>query len=98
MKIIQKGIAGTLESSDVLVIISPEPGIGVQLSVQSKVEKQFGEAIRHLITKVIETLGVTDVTVDVKDQGALDCVITARVETAIYRASGIEKVNYEVLT
>ena len=98
MKIIQKGIAGTLESSDVLVIITPEPGRGVQLSVQSKVEKQFGVAIRNLVTKVIDTLGVTDVTVDVKDQGALDCVIAARVETAIYRASGVDKVNYEVLT
>lgn len=57
MKIIQKGIAGTLESSDVLVIISPEPGIGVQLSVQSKVEKQFGKQFDTSLQKLLKLLG-----------------------------------------
>ncbi|WP_025861609.1 citrate lyase acyl carrier protein [Acetobacter papayae] len=98
MNLIQKGIAGTLESSDILVIVNPQAGGGVQLSIQSKVEKQFGATIRRVIVEKLEALGVTDVVVDVKDQGALDCVIAARVQAAVYRAAGVDKVNYEVLS
>ncbi|MEZ7137925.1 citrate lyase acyl carrier protein [Komagataeibacter sp. SM21] len=98
MKIKQRGIAGTLESSDILVVVSPDDGNEVQLTLQSKVEKQYGAAIRQLVTEILEKLGVTGVAVDVKDQGALDCVIRARVQAAVFRAAGENKVNFEVVS
>lgn len=46
MKIKQKGIAGTLESSDVLVVVSPHNEDKIKLILQSKVEKQYGDSIK----------------------------------------------------
>ena len=43
MKLIRKAVAGTLESSDALVEVSPAPG--VELEIESAVMAQFGDAI-----------------------------------------------------
>ncbi|WP_278674509.1 citrate lyase acyl carrier protein [Acidaminococcus fermentans] len=84
MVIHKKALAGTLESSDCLVRIEPAEGISV--AIHSVVEQQFGEQIRKVVCKVLESLDVTGVAVDIQDYGALDCVIAARVETAVRRA------------
>jgi citrate lyase subunit gamma (acyl carrier protein) len=46
----------------------------------------FGDQIRASVLEVIDSYGLTDVTVSVRDQGALDYAIRARVQTAIERA------------
>jgi len=80
--------AGTLESSDMLVAISPAPqGTGVRIKLVSPTMQQYGEHIRGLILGVLQECGVTDAEVDANDKGAVDFVIEARVKTAIQRAA-----------
>ena len=47
--------------------------------------EQFGEAIRSAVLDVINEMNISDVKIKVVDRGALDCVIRARVETALSR-------------
>ena len=76
--------AGTLESSDVYVEIEPFDG-GVEVNVESVVKKQFGDKIEATVRQVLKENGVNGASVRVSDRGALECVIRARVETAILR-------------
>ncbi len=85
MKILKYAVAGTMESSDAYIEI--EPGNGqLNLSVESVVKKQFGDKIMASVRDVLDEYNVEDANVRVGDRGALDCVIRARVETAILRA------------
>ena len=76
-----------MESSDVYVEI--EPGFGeLDIQLESVVKVQYGAAIEATVRDVLQELEVTDATVRVNDRGALDCVIRARVETAVLRGKG----------
>ena len=86
MKILKNASAGTMESSDVYVEI--EPGCGINLQLESVVAKQFGDSIRNVVSEVLREQGITDASVRIVDRGALECVIRARVETAILRGKG----------
>lgn len=87
MEIKKTSIAGTLESSDIMITISPgESGISIDLT--STVEKQFGRQIRSEIENALREIGVTCANVTAVDKGALDCAIRARVRAAAYRAAG----------
>ena len=87
MEIKQTGVAGTMESSDVMVTVEPSAQ-GVEIELQSIVEKQFGREIRRAITETLRDLNVKNAVVKAVDKGALDCTIRARVKTAVYRANG----------
>lgn len=81
--------AGTVESSDILIVVSPaEPGAGITIELTSPTLQQYGEQIRALILKTLQDLGVTDVSIHANEKGALDCTIEARLKTAIARAMG----------
>jgi citrate lyase subunit gamma (acyl carrier protein) len=98
MKLISNSIAGTLESSDIQIIIEPKEEAGIEIELKSSVEKQFGRQIRKVITEALEGLKVEGARVIATDKGALDCTIKARVQCAAYRAAGIkEKFDWEVL-
>lgn len=84
MDIQGKSMAGTVESSDCLVYI--EPAATLEIEIESVVAKQFGSAIYKAVQEVLAELHTSQVKVFVKDRGALDCVIKARVETAVRRA------------
>lgn len=86
--IVRRAVAGTLESSDALVEIEPCGELRVELD--SVVEAQFGDSIRQSIRQVLAELGVETARVRVTDRGALDCVIRARVETAVLRGEEAE--------
>jgi len=86
MEIRKKACAGTLESSDVYVEVAPCDSIKIE--VESVVAAQFGEAITFAADTTLKALGVSGAFVLLKDRGALDCVIRARVETAVRRAAG----------
>jgi citrate lyase acyl carrier protein len=47
-----------------------------------------GESIRTLVREVLAEYGVENATLRIADRGALDCVIRARVETAVMRGKG----------
>ncbi len=87
MEIKLSASAGTMESSDAYVEI--EPGTdGVKLQLESVVMGQFGDAIETAVRNVLEELEVENANVRVVDRGALECVIRARVETAVLRGKG----------
>lgn len=98
MKIIKKSLAGTLESNDIQIMISPNEEKGIEIELTSNVEKQFGRQIRRVIKETIEKLGVEDAIVFANDKGALDCTIQARVQCAVFRGCDTEgKYNWEVI-
>lgn len=88
MIINKTSMAGTLESSDVLVTVAPGDQ-GIQLQVTSPVIQQFGRAIHRTVLDTMARLGVEHARVTVADQGALDCTLKARLECAVYRANGV---------
>lgn len=83
-EIVRAASAGTLESSDVFVEIEPAEQ-GIEIRLESVVKGQFGSAIEAVVREVLAQEGVENASVSVADRGALDCVIRARVETAILR-------------
>lgn len=85
MNVLKPASAGTMESSDAYVEIKPGNG-KLNIDVESVVKKQFGEKISASVKDVLDEYGIEDADVRVVDRGALDCVIRARVETAIFRA------------
>ena len=98
MKIIEEAIAGTLESSDIRIMIVSNENAGIEIDLRSSVEKLFGRQIRKVITETLEKMQVDNVKLFAIDKGALDCTIKARVECAVYRACGIkEDYDWEVI-
>lgn len=87
MKIITTGVAGTMESSDIIVTIEPKANEGIELSLESDVMQQFGKQIEKVIRETLDELGVTAAKVTAVDKGALDCTVAARTMAAAYRAA-----------
>lgn len=86
MEIVKCASAGTMESSDAYVEI--EPAQGLEIRLESVVKQQFGDAILAVVGQVLQEQGVEKANVRVVDRGALECVIRARVETAVVRGRG----------
>ena len=84
MEIKKIATAGTMESSDVYVEIEPGDG-ALEIALESVVAQQFGDAIRSVVLEVLQEQQVESAKVRVVDRGALECVIRARVETAVLR-------------
>ncbi len=83
-EIIKAAVAGTDEKSDAVISIEPCES-GLQVEIKSVVMNQFGPAIEASVREVLAEKGVANAIVRVADRGALDCVLRARVETAILR-------------
>lgn len=84
MDIIKCASAGTVESSDAYVEIEPAKD-GLKIHLESVVKEQFGDTIQAAVLDVLEAFDVKNAEVRVVDRGALECVIRARVETAVLR-------------
>lgn len=87
-------LAGTLESSDVMVRIGPAAQPGIQLEIDSIVKQQFGAAIEQVVRETLAQLGVKQANVVVDDKGALECVLRARVQAAALRCARRNRPNY----
>ncbi len=85
MQIRRKASSGTMQSSDLMVIV--EPADTLQVDIESTVKKQYEHLISARILSTLQELGVGAGHIHVSDRGALDYAIAARVETAIRRAS-----------
>lgn len=91
MKLVQAAIAGTVESSDVLVTVEPADTLTVELN--SNVKKQFGASITATVLSVAQELDITGAKITLEDKGALDCTIKARTATALKRAMADKEVK-----
>jgi citrate lyase subunit gamma (acyl carrier protein) len=85
LKILRTSTAGTLESSDILISLSPAERLSIE--IESPAGSIFGDAIRDCINAKLAEMGVTGAKIFARDRGALDCVISARVEAAVLRAA-----------
>lgn len=89
MELKKPAVAGTLESSDVQITLRPNPGQGIQISLQSDVKAMFGDAIEATVRNVLADFDVKDALVEVNDKGALDFAIRARMQCALCRAAEV---------
>lgn len=94
MEISQTAVAGSLESSDIMVTVNPGAN-AITIDLESSVEKQFGRRIRQVIEETLKNLGVNDVAVQAVDKGALDCTIQARTIAAVHRAAGVDQYDWK---
>ncbi len=94
MKIEKEAMAGTLESSDVLITVAPHDSL--EIIIDSAVIRQFGEQIKVVVHQTLEKMNVTEGKVTLQDKGALDFVIQSRLETAVLRSCPDCNVAWEV--
>ncbi len=93
MKIVKEALAGTLESSDLMVKIAPANG-ELEININSEVIKQFGEQIRQVVEETLSKMEVREGLIMIDDKGALDCVIRARLQSAILRAAEVQDIDW----
>ncbi|MBS1154082.1 MAG: citD [Proteobacteria bacterium] len=98
MKIVKEAVAGTLESSDLLVKVAPLADDKVDLVIESEVMRQFGAQIRKVVEETLRQLGVRSGQIVIEDKGALDCAIRARVQTAVLRGAECKEMNWSALS
>lgn len=75
--------AGTLESNDCLITVHPNDNIDI--IIESIVFDAFGAQIEAVIREVLSIEKVKGLKVHIKDKGALDYTIKARLITALKR-------------
>lgn len=75
-----------MQSSDLMVFT--EPSDGLEIVIDSTVAKQYGHLIRAKVEEVLDRMSVTQGTIRIKDRGALDYAIDARVQAAVLRSQG----------
>ena len=90
MQLNHAAIGGTEDSGDVLVEVSPGTG-KLELEITSKVLVLYGESIKKSVLETLSRLKVTHAKVVVKDKGAVDQTIRARLVTAIFRAADMKE-------
>ncbi|MGH4124252.1 MAG: citrate lyase acyl carrier protein [Clostridium sp.] len=99
MNFVNNAIAGTLESNDIRIMVMANENAGIEIELESVVEKQFGKQIRKVISETLEKIQIDNVKIIATDKGALDYTIKARVACAVYRACDIyEDFNWEVFS
>ena len=89
MDLKKPAMAGTTESSDILITLRPNPEGGIGIDLKSDVMTTFGDAIKATILEVLKEFDVKDAQVSAVDKGALDFVIRARMQCAVCRAAEI---------
>ncbi len=94
MELKVKAMSGTVESSDIQIIVEPH-NCGIEINLESVVMKQYGSDIRNVIEETIKEFGVTSAKVYANDKGAITPVIKSRVQTAIYRALELKKYTWK---
>lgn len=97
-KLIKSAYAGTLESSDAYIQVSPIEEDEIKIILESSVEEIYGDAIEELVIATLKELRVSHILVKVQDKGALDFVIKARLQSAVLRACETNEPNWGELS
>lgn len=87
MEITKRAVAGTLESSDLYVMIEPWDN-GIEFELESVVMGQYGESIKQVVYEILQEYGIKNVKISINDKGAIDSVIRSRIQTVISRSVG----------
>ncbi len=95
MKLLTTGIAGTMESGDILIEIEEKQSPGVEIELSSTVGNQYGRKIKEVMKRTIAENGLDGVLVKATDKGALDCTIRARVTAAVLRGCQVSEYRWE---
>lgn len=82
----RQGEAGFDQPQDCKVTVDIKKEGGIEILLNSKMERMFGKAIRNSVMEEMEALNVKNACVKVDDYGSLDFVIRARAKTAVTRA------------
>lgn len=77
------GMYGEKVRSDCAIALEINNSGGVDLLLESKVERMFGKQIRRQVEEQLKAMDVDHARVDIKDSGALPFVIAARLEAAL---------------
>ena len=85
VNILTSVVAGSLESSDVLVSLAPSKNGELDLQIESIVIKQFGRRIHGVAEEMLRQQSVQSGMIRIQDRGALECTLRARLETALAR-------------
>ena len=96
MKLVKTGVAGTMESNDIMVTVEPKNEGGVVVRLSSSVMQQFGRQIEEVMRNTLAELDVVHAAIEAVDKGALDCTVRARVKAAVYRAADNDNYVWEV--
>ena len=88
-------VAGTLESSDIQIMLDLNDQPGISLDLKSSVINQYGRQIQHVILTTLEKLQIKQAKITAVDKGALDCTIAARVISAVHRAADAAEYDWE---
>ncbi len=59
--------------------------------------KQFGEQIRQVVEETLRAMAVRQGLIIIEDKGALDCVICARLQSAVLRAVDEPHIDWRTL-
>ncbi len=90
MVLLNTASAGTLESSDCLVTVSPAEKL--KLEYKGANSEVFADRTMMLVENVLKRYGLGGAEISIQDQGALEITIKARLETALNRAcKGVDK-------
>ena len=82
--------AGTLESSDCLVTVSPAEKL--KLEYKGTNSEVFAERTMVLVESIAKKHDLNGAEISIQDQGALEITMKARLETALMRAvKGVAK-------
>ncbi|MCF7936799.1 MAG: citrate lyase acyl carrier protein [Synergistales bacterium] len=85
----QSAQAGTVESMDCLVSVSPgAAGSGLDIQLSGSSVARFTSVMRAAVEETARAMDAGDVAISVQDNGALDIILRARVETALRRYKG----------
>ena len=91
MELKTNSTAGTMESSDIMIMLEPRTEGGIELELTSSVMQ-----IRKVILDTLQEYDVQNAKVEAVDKGALDCTVRARTVAAIYRAAQRSDYRWEV--
>jgi citrate lyase acyl carrier protein len=95
MNVVHAATAGTSESGDARVTVTPNPGGGLSLELRGPSTTRYGDEIRLTALETLSALGVTDARVSIDEKGALDATIRARLSAACGRASDAAAMPWE---
>ncbi|MEA1994266.1 MAG: aldolase/citrate lyase family protein [Euryarchaeota archaeon] len=79
------GTSGAEEKADCRVEADLTPS-KLGIDIETKVEKLYGKTIRKNVRKKLEEFGIDRGSIKIRDKGAYDFVIAARVEAALLKA------------